>query len=291
MILTDKKTIKELLKKYGAKAEKGFGQHFILSKKALSQMIETAEIKKTDTIIEIGPGLGALTQELAKTDAKIITVEKDPLMISILGETLVDYKNIKIINADARLIEVGLLYSGKYKIVANLPYNVATFLIHQWLEVEKPPEMMVLMIQKEVAQRITAKPPHMNLLAVSVQFYATVKIVDYVPAEAFWPRPKVNSAIIKIVPNPPATPARAWRAGKNAAFFAVVKAGFSQPRKQLIGNLLKNLPATNDQITKEQLLSIFKDLNIPDRARAENLSLEQWGFLVEKLIKDFYKNL
>ncbi len=296
MDLTNRATIKDLLKKHGTKANKGLGQHFILSKKALAQMIEAAEIKKNDTIIEIGSGLGTLTQELAKTGAKIIAIEKDPLMIAILKETLKDFENVKVVEEDARKIsifDIDIEYRYfEYKIVANLPYNVATFLIRQWLEPPPSsrlaglrrarPEMMILMIQKEVAQRICAKPPHlrqgyggqarMNLLATSVQFYADVKIIDYVPAEAFWPRPKVDSAIIKIIPKKP--PSQKTR----NAFFAVVKAGFSQPRKQLIGNLTKKF-----NIPKEQLLSIFKDLNISEKARAENLSLKQWISLTTSL--------
>ena len=278
MELTNKKTVKELLAKHGAAAEKKLGQHFILSKKALAQMIAAAEIKKNDTIIEVGPGLGTLTQELAKTlpgrqagGAKIIAIERDSLMLGILRETLKDFKNIKIIEGDACKFSIlNFQFSNKtknsnYKIIANLPYNIATFLIHQWLELKKPPETMILMIQKEVAQRITAKPPRMNLLAVSVQFYAEAKIIDYVPAEAFWPRPKVDSAIIKIVPKK--SPPQKTR----DTFFIVAKAGFSQPRKQLIGNLVKKL-----NIPKKRLISIFKDLNISERARAENLSLDQW---------------
>ncbi len=220
-------------------------------------------------------------------------------MISILKETLVDYKNIKIIQADARKFpeliseiknfsDFGNLKS-QYKIVANLPYNVATFLIRQWLDHPppsppngrirraRPPELMVLMIQKEVAQRICAKPPHMNLLAVSTQFLAIAKVIDYVPAEAFWPRPKVDSAIIKIIPK--IKPSQKTR----DAFFEVVKTGFSQPRKQLIGNLIKKLPNKDGKITKEKLLEIFKKISIPERARAENLSLEQWILLAKEI--------
>lgn len=241
-------------------------------------MIAAAEIKKNDTVVEIGPGLGTLTQELAKTGAKIIAVEKDPLMVSILGETLADFSNIKIIQADARNIGenigVGHLYLKKYKIVANLPYNAATFLIRQWLESKNPPESMVLMIQKEVARRICAKPPHMNLLAVSVQFYADVKIVDYVPAEAFWPKPKVDSAIIKIVPTGGQPPRGCW---------AVVKAGFSQPRKQLIGNLAKKLG-----VPRETILDIYEKLNMKEKIRAQNLSVEDWLILAKKIDKKIF---
>jgi len=275
MDLTDKKTIKELLAKYGAKAEKGLGQHFVLSKKALARMVAAAEIKKSDTIVEIGPGLGVLTQELAKAGTKIIAIEKDPMMINILSETLAGYKNIKITQADARNLPIyRFAKSINWKVVANLPYNVATFLIHRWLESKNPPNAMVLMIQKEVAQRICLKPPRMNLLAASVQFYADVEIVDYVPAEAFWPRPKVDSAIIKIVPKKPARPnSRSGGSPQKTreAFFAVAKAGFSQPRKQVIGNLVKKL-----NIPKEKILLAFKKLDIPELSRAENLSLEQW---------------
>ncbi len=290
MNLTNKTVIKDLLRKCGIRPEKYLGQHFILSKKALAQMIAAAEIKKNDTIIEIGPGLGTLTQELAKTGAKIIAIEKDPKMIDILGETLADYKNIKIVQADVRKLSILRIDSfgdkmgttigeDRYKIVANLPYNIATFLIRQWLELKNPPKLMVLMIQKEVAQRICSKPPHMNLLAVSTQFLAVVKIIDYVPAEAFWPKPKVDSAIIKIVPKDPAVGLSVQAGGQSPRNCgAVVKAGFSQPRKQLIGNLTKKL-----NIPKEEILSAFKKLGIPERARAENLSLEQWASLTISL--------
>lgn len=307
MNLTSKIEIKNLLKKYGSTPDKRLGQHFILSKKALTSMIGAAEIKKDETVIEVGPGLGTLTRELAAIGAKIIAIEKDPIMIEILKETLSEYKNVQIIQADARdSTGVRLRWKSgkvvdksKYKIAANLPYNMATFLIRQWLELENlpalpaaclparqgrqgrqvRPELMVLMIQKEVAQRIVAKPPRANLLGISVQFYANAEIIDYVKKESFWPRPKVDAAIIKIVPkNLPAQAGSPPQKTRNA-FFAVLKAGFSQPRKQLVGNLTKKL-----KISKENLILIFKNLDISERARAENLSLEQWQNLASKLI-------
>ncbi|MBI2446317.1 MAG: ribosomal RNA small subunit methyltransferase A [Parcubacteria group bacterium] len=302
--LTDKRIIKELLQKYNAKPEKHLGQHFILSKKALALMITAAEInsdarmgrsseadalgrlsdrnvgsrkrrRKNDTIIEIGPGLGALTQKLAETGAHIIAIEKDPIMIEILKDTLVDCKNVKIIQSDARQL---LIYeiNSSYKIVANLPYNAATFLIRKWLELRNPPETMVLMIQKEVAQRICAKPPKMNLLAVSTQFYAIAEIMGYVPKESFWPKPKVDAAIIKIIPKKMTIFERSLNSDH---FFKILKAGFSQPRKQLIGNLSKKL-----KISRGKLVLIFRNLDILSTARAENLSLTDWRKLASKLI-------
>jgi 16S rRNA (adenine1518-N6/adenine1519-N6)-dimethyltransferase len=289
MNLTNKTTVKDLLKRHEIKPEKYLGQHFILSKKALAQMVAAAEIKKNDTIIEVGSGLGTLTQELVKIPhpfskgggLKIIAIEKDPKMINILEETLAGHKNIKIVQADVRNLWVSETYKfgdklgikiakNKYKIVANLPYYISNLIIRKFLESKNPPKLMVLMIQKEVAQRICGM--RMNLLAISVQFYADVKIVDYVPAEAFWPKPKVDSAIIKIVPTG-GQPQKMRR-----AFFAVVKAGFSQPRKQLIGNLAKKL-----KVPREKLFEIFKNLNISERVRAENLSLEQWRSLANSL--------
>ncbi len=294
MDLTNKSVIKELLKKYNAKPAKYLGQHFILSKKALASMIAAAEVKENDTIVEIGPGLGTLTQELAKNPAcrqaggaNVIAIEKDPLMNKILKETLDDYKNVEIIQADARQLlmsdinsfgdNVGINWEKNgYKIVANLPYNAATFLIRRWLESKKPPKTMVLMIQKEVAQRIVAKPPQMNLLGVSVRFYANVKIIDYVKKESFWPKPKVDAAIIKVIPKKMTV---SQRSPEKQHFFNIVKAGFSSPRKQLIGNLSKKL-----NTPKEKVILIFRNLDISETARAENLTLEQWQNLASQLI-------
>jgi len=292
MDLTNKSEVKALLKKYNSKPEKHLGQHFILSKKSLDLMIAVAEIKKNDTIIEIGPGLGTLTERLAETGANIIAIEKDSLMVEILKETMANYKNVKIIQADARqilisdinnaIIDIG--YQYKYKIVANLPYNAATFLIRQWLESENPPQMMVLMIQKEVARRIVAKPPHSNLLGMSVQFYADTKIIDYVKKESFWPKPKVDAAIIKITPKKNELAAftgdrkQIMTGNAKEIFFKILKAGFSQPRKQLIGNFAKKL-----NIPKEKIILIFKNLKISETARAENLGLDQWLLLINNL--------
>jgi 16S rRNA (adenine1518-N6/adenine1519-N6)-dimethyltransferase len=276
MDLTNRTTIKEILKKHNAEPKKWFGQHFILSKSALRKMVEATEIKSKDIIIEIGPGLGTLTQELAETQAKIFAIEKDELMMEILKDTLKNFNNVEIIQSDARQLSILRIHSGnegKYKIVANLPYNIATFLIHQWLESDSPPQSMVLMIQKEVAQRMVAKPPRGNLLGLSVQFYADAEIIDYVSKKSFWPAPKVDSAIIKIIPRKKPEEELI----KN--FFKIAKAGFSSPRKQLAGNLTKNL-----KLPKEKILQIFQKIGVPEKARAENLSLENWLNLTHEVI-------
>lgn len=267
MDLTSSKIIKELLSKYETRPSKGLGQNFLIDNNILSKIIEAADIKSSDIILEVGPGIGVLTQELAKKAKKIIAVEKDATMVEILKETVNDYKNIEIINAD--ILKQFKSPDSKYKVVANIPYYITAPLIRMFLESQNPPEEIILMLQKEVAQRICSKPPDMSLLAVSVQFYADPKIVSYVPKNCFWPAPKVDSAIIKIVPekkyNIPAE-----------SFFEVVKAGFSQPRKQLVNNLTTLKSPNGVKLTKEQILVWLSENNIKPNQRAETLGVSDW---------------
>lgn len=285
MNLLSVKTIKEVLLTRGIKPSKRLGQNFLVSKTALGEIIAVADLKPSDIVLEIGSGAGTLTQELAKKAKRVIAVEKDPSMVEVLKETLKNFKNVDIINSDILKINFQLL--KKYKVVANLPYYITSHLIRKLLESENPPETMVLMVQKEVAQRICASPPKMSLLSVAVQFYASSphqnskgisgvgtgpKIIAYVKKESFWPKPKVDSAIIKITPR---TNARDKQINADL-FFKVVKAGFSQPRKQLANNLSKTLGKSREEINQWLLKNGIK----PEQ-RAETLSVEDW----EKLTK------
>jgi len=209
MDLTSPTTIKEILSKYSARPSKGLGQNFLIDKNVLKKIIGAADLNKNDVVLEVGPGIGTLTQELAKNAKKVIAVEKDKIMIKILGETLKDYKNIEIINGDIlrilnfkfSILNQNLISQfSNYKVVSNIPYYLTSPLIRKFLESDNKPSEIILMVQKEVAQRICSKPPDMSLLAVSVQFYADVKIISYVSKNCFWPSPKVDSAIIKIIP-------------------------------------------------------------------------------------------
>jgi len=163
-------------------------------------------------------------------------------------------------------------------VVANIPYYLTSPLIRKFLEEKNPPQEMVLMLQKEVAQRICSKPPDMNLLAVSVQFYAEPKIISYVSKNCFWPAPKIDSAIIKIIP-------KIKKQIKNDLFFKVVKAGFSQPRKQLVNNLSKTL-----KLTKEQTIALLIKNNIKPNQRAETLSIEDWIKLTNSFLSTKFIN-
>lgn len=275
MNLTFKKSIKNLLKKYQIRPQKRFGQNFLIDKGVIKKIIEAANLKPKDIVLEIGPGIGNLTIELAKKVKKVIAIEKDPKMSEILKETLKDFQNVEIINADILKWDLeSELPGARYKVVANLPYYIVSPVIRKFLETIKTrPQYMILMVQKEVGQRICAKPPDMNLLAVSVQFYAKPEIVNYVSKKSFWPQPKVDSAIIKITPKKPAT-----RPGLVDLFFKIVKAGFSQPRKQLINNLSRSLKIERQEV-KDWLLKN----EIQPTQRAETLTIKDWL----KLVKSF----
>jgi 16S rRNA (adenine1518-N6/adenine1519-N6)-dimethyltransferase len=266
--------IKSLLSKYETRPSKGLGQNFLIDKRILEKIIESAEIKITDTILEVGPGLGTLTRELAKSAGEVIAVEKDETMIEILKETLKDHSNVQVIPGDILKLDPKPYTLNPYKVVANIPYYLTSPLIRKFLESENQPSEMILMLQKEVAQRICAKPGKMSILAVSVQFYANAKIISYVSKNCFWPAPKIDSAIIKIIPK-----AQSPKPKINVGlFFKIVKAGFSQPRKQLAGNLSKILPPKADQpgAGKIKATEWLLANNIKPTQRAETLSVGDW---------------
>jgi len=277
MELTSKRTIKNLLKKYLARPEKRLGQHFLVDEKVLRKIIREADLKEKDIVLEIGPGIGNLTQELAKRVKKVVAIEKDPKMVRILNNEL-RIKNIEIIQGDIlKIPDFRFIIHNSYKVVANLPFYLTAPVIRKFLEAENPTKEMILMVQKEVAQRICAKPPDMNLLAVSVQFYSKPEIISFVSKKSFWPQPKVDTAIIKITPRQPASYRNEVSgAGFRERFFRIVKAGFSQPRKQLINNLSKGL-----KIEREKVKNWLLKNKIKPTQRAETLSLKDWSFLTK----------
>jgi 16S rRNA (adenine1518-N6/adenine1519-N6)-dimethyltransferase len=274
------------------KPKKRLAQVFLKNKAFLSKIIKAGGISSKDTVLEIGPGKGVLTEALLRAKAKVIAIEKDPQLVDFLKEKFKNHKNLTIIEADIRDFlknkEFSAQYSilnTQYKVLGNIPYYLTSHLLQLLLELKHQPEVIVFMIQKEVAQRIVAKPPKMNLLAVSVQFYSQPEIISYVPKSAFWPQPKVDSSIIKLTPLPviairqlaekPCPPELQRR---RESFFQVVKAGFSHPRKLLMSNLSQSL-----KISKERLQETFSKLNLSSNTRAQNLSLENWKDLTTHL--------
>jgi len=261
--------LKKLLKEHNIEPNKRLGQNFLIDNNIVEKLIKNADISKDDTILEIGSGLGTLTKEIAKQAKKVITIEKDKKLIEILKEVLKDYENIEIINEDILKYKLDL---KNYKIIANIPYYLTSHLIRMFLESNNPPKEIILLMQKEVAQRICVKPPRMNLLSISVNFYANPKIISYISKNCFWPLPKVDSAIIKIndIKKPEGIDEK--------KFFQIVKASFSSPRKQLANNLQSiNIP-------REQTKRALAKCGLNPQARAQELSVDDW-ILLFHLIK------
>jgi len=263
--------IKKILEEHDLQINKRLGQNFLIDNNILNKIIDVANLSNQDTVLEIGSGLGTLTKELAQKAKKVITIEKDAKLIIILREALKDYNNIELIEADILRSDLCKGRTSKlkdYKVVSNLPYYITSPVIRMFLESNNPPQEMVLMVQKEVAQRICARPPKMNLLAIATQFYAQPKIMFSVSKNSFWPRPKIDSAIIKI------SDIKKIKKEESKKFFQLVKAGFSSPRKQLANNLEKVLSIPRDQ-TKRALTKC----GLPHQARAQVLTVENWKTL------------
>ncbi|MDP3991015.1 MAG: rRNA adenine dimethyltransferase family protein [Candidatus Nealsonbacteria bacterium] len=293
-------SIKTTLKKRNLRPSKRLGQNFLIDKNILDKIAQAADLNINDIVLEIGPGTGALTKILAQkvhpvkssqNEAfsegerfnrvkRVVAVEKDRNMVKILQEELKGFKNVEIIHGDIRRHPLRMFGEDsplQFKVVGNLPFYLTAPVIRKFLEYTETGleytesgslysalEMMVLVVQKEVGQRICAKPPRMNLLAVSIQVYAAPEIISYVSKNSFWPRPKVDAAIIKITPKNQLT-------GDSELFFKIVKAGFAHPRKQLINNLSGGL-----KISRESAESWLLKNNIQPTQRAETLSVDNW---------------
>jgi len=246
------------------KPNKRLGQNFLIDKSALNKIISAADLSEKDIVLEIGPGTGILTRELLKTAQKVVAVEKDKKMAEILRDNFKEYKNLEVINKD--ILKIDDLNIKEYKLVANIPYYITSPIIRKFLEYPNPPKLMVLTIQKEVAQRICAKPPDMNLLAVSVQFYAKPEIISHVFKNSFWPKPKVDSTILKIQDIKNKNPEV-----NIDSFFILLKAGFKQPRKQLLNNISNGL-----RIEKNEARNLLIKAKIRPEQRPETLTVQNW---------------
>ena len=269
---------KELIKKYGIRLTKSLGQNFLTDESVVKRIVDTAEITSEDLVMEIGPGIGSMTGELAARAGRVVAVEIDRHLIPVLKENLKEFSNLEIINEDIMKVNVksitGTEHNMAQKVVANLPYYITTPIIMKLLEEENDIELMVFMVQKEVAQRMVAKPggKDYGALSVGVQYYAQPERVFDVPPHCFIPQPEVDSTIIKLKKNktPPVN------LKDKDMFFKVIKAAFGQRRKTLL-NALTNSGGFNK--TKEEIREILLGLNIDENARGETLSIEQFASL------------
>lgn len=263
----------DLLKRHGLQPEKKLGQNFLIEPRYLERVVEAGMIGKNDTILEIGAGLGNLTCLLGMQAKEVFAVELDQDFIPILEETTRSFQNIHIIQGDILKIDLeNVIQISNYLVVANIPYYITSNLIQKLLSTERQPARIVLTIQKEVAERICAEPGRLSLLGLSVQVYGHPQILSKIPAGAFYPAPKVDSAIIRIEPYPdPIIPA-----GTLPSFFRLARAGFSQKRKTLRNSLAAGLH--QDKSSVEKLLA---DAGINPMRRAETLNLNEWAALTE----------
>ncbi len=257
--------LKELCQESGLVPSKRYGQNFLISPSPIQKMISAADINKTDVVVEIGPGFGVLTLALAPISKKVISFEIERKLSGYWEERLEEYGNIEIVwgNVLNKFAEHSVMFGKSYKVIANLPYQITAPLLRTVLSVKNKPEQIVVMVQKEVAERICAKPGKMSLLAVSVQYYGTTKIIVKVPKGNFWPQPKVDSAVIKIEVEK--------RKKEEEKFFKVAKAGFKNKRKQLWRNLSEGLG-----LDRGLVKDVLKEVVGNEKIRAEQLGIEEW---------------
>ena len=275
-----KRTI-EVLKKYEFVFQKKFGQNFLIDTHVLDKIINAAEITKEDFVLEIGPGIGTMTQYLACAAREVYAVEIDKALIPILEDTLSDYSNVTVLNEDILKVDIRKLAEehnqGKpIKVVANLPYYITTPIIMGLFEGHVPIESITVMVQKEVADRMQTGPGSKDYgaLSLAVQYYAKPEIVANVPPNCFMPRPKVGSAVIRLTrhQNPPV------QAKDEKLMFRIIRASFNQRRKTL-ANGLKN--SQELQFTKEQVEQAITECGLPLNIRGEALTLEQFAALAD----------
>jgi 16S rRNA (adenine1518-N6/adenine1519-N6)-dimethyltransferase len=266
--LTNMRDLRSLLIAHGIRPNKAFGQNFLIDRSVLKKILEAAAIEPSDEILEVGAGTGVLTRELAQHAGRVVAVEIERDMLKLLEETTGSYTNVELVARNLlQLDPVAVFAQRPYKLVANLPYYITAPTFRHFLESGNPPYLFVVMVQLEVAQRIVAAPGDLSLLAVSIQFYGQPRIVARVPANAFYPAPKVDSAILQVDIRPQMLLTQQER----DSFFRVVQAGFSERRKQLHNSLTHGLHYKNGLIR-----SWLADADIDASRRAETVSVEEW---------------
>lgn len=278
------KETKRLCRQYEIKPLRRRGQNFLINDFFIKKVLQVADLKKQDVVLEIGAGMGTLTKEIAGEVRKVIAVEIDKKLAEVLRQELKKHDNVEVIQGsilDSECLNAMALRGyGGYKIIANLPFNITGAVLRQFLSKKHQPESMILILQKEVGQRIVSQPPKMSRLSVMVQFYSQVRIISQIKKDNFWPKPKVDSVILKIIPHkyPISICGGSTPTSCTDDFFQIVKAGFSSPRKYLLNNLVNG-----DIMNKEKSIEVFQTLGFNPKIRAQELSVKDWSRLVQKI--------
>ncbi len=266
--LTDIHVLKNLLYAHRMRPNKSFGQNFLIDRNVLQRIVEAAELDPSEQVLELGAGTGVLTRELAKNARRVVAVELEQDMLTLLAKTTHYHTNVEILARNLLYLDPSEVFQAEpYKLVANLPYYITAPTFRHFLESANAPQALVVMVQYEVAQRITAAPGDLSLLAVSIQFYGQPRIVTRVPARAFYPAPKVDSAILRVDLHAqvPLTP------HERDSFFRLVQAGFSERRKQLHNSLAHGLHRKDEDVR-----GWLATASIEANRRAETLSIAEW---------------
>lgn len=275
MDLTNIEDLKVALKLSGHSAKKGLGQHFLIDKSSLEKVIEAGELDSGDNVVEIGPGLGVLTYPLTEIAGSVLAVELDEKLANLLNHEKPE--NLQVINKDVMQLNLSDFPQG-YKLVANIPYYLTSAILRMFLSSNNRPKIMSVLIQKEVAERITASPGNMSILALSVQYYGRPEYIYTVEKEKFWPAPKVDSAVLKVtVYDKPAFEA------DHQKLFRLIKAGFGEKRKMLKNSLSGGLNLKVDDAAR-----IIEEAELPANSRAQELALADWERLYRLAIKKNY---
>jgi 16S rRNA (adenine1518-N6/adenine1519-N6)-dimethyltransferase len=268
--------VRGLLNQWDLRPNKGLGQNFLVDQTALEKIVAAAELTPDDLVLEIGAGLGTLTERLARKAGRVVAVELDERLMPVLQDVLSGFDNVTLVQGDILVLDPTVLVnaaSDRYKVVANLPYYITAAVLRHLLEASLKPRRMVVTVQREVAERIVARPGQMSLLAVSVQFYGRPQMLFRIKPGSFHPSPGVESAVVRIdLYDKPSVPVGEAAASVDAdAFFRVVRAGFAQRRKQL-----RNTLAAGLRLPPEEVAARLREVGVDPRRRAQALSLEEW---------------
>ena len=275
--LSSHKATKEVVQKHNFKFSKSLGQNFLIDTNVIDRILEGARVQEGDYVIEVGPGIGTLTKEMGRTAEKVVAIEIDKTLIPILEETLADFPNIEVINQDILKVDVQELVKeklngGPVKLIANLPYYITTPIVMKFLEEDIPVTDIVVMVQKEVADRMNAQPNSKDYgaLSVAVQYYCDTEIVAKAPRHMFMPQPNVDSTVIGLH----VREEKKYNVDNEDIFFKTVKASFGQRRKTLLNSL-----GGLGFLRKDQIKVALQEANIDEKRRGETLSIEEFASL------------
>jgi 16S rRNA (adenine1518-N6/adenine1519-N6)-dimethyltransferase len=266
MKITNPQEIKNYLRARNLQPKDYMGQNFLIDEDVLSQIVKAADLKPSDTILEVGPGLGVLTGELVRDTKQVWAIEKDKNLFALLKTEFAATENLKVINEDILRFHVGRNILTDYKVVANIPYYLTSKLMQYFLEMEHSPVILVLMVQKEVGERVVAQAGDLSILGISVQIYADVEIAATVPKDSFWPVPEVDSVVLKITPKDKYPEIR-----DKKLFFRIIKMAFAGKRKQI-----QNTISHGFDLSKPDVEKLLEKAGIEPATRPQDIEIAQW---------------